>query len=116
VYRSFNRLLVTPQNFNLFTATMTSYSNPKNAKIRLSNRMKLLSVFVALAAAVGDLKAAIGKPAPAFTAEAVVDGDFQQVSLSDYKGKYLVFFFYPLDFTFVCPTEIIAFRSLTSLP
>ncbi|CBY14087.1 unnamed protein product [Oikopleura dioica] len=71
--------------------------------------MKLLSVFVALAAAVGDLKAAIGKPAPAFTAEAVVDSDFQQVSLSDYKGKYLVFFFYPLDFTFVCPTEIIAF-------
>jgi len=56
-----------------------------------------------------DLKAAIGKPAPAFTAEAVVDGEFKQVSLSDYKGKYLVFFFYPLDFTFVCPTEIIAF-------
>lgn len=56
-----------------------------------------------------DLTAAIGKPAPDFTAEAVVNGEFQKVSLSDYKGKYLVFFFYPLDFTFVCPTEIIAF-------
>lgn len=56
-----------------------------------------------------DLTAAIGRPAPDFTAEAVVNGEFQKVSLSDYKGKYLVFFFYPLDFTFVCPTEIIAF-------
>uniref|UniRef100_A0AAV1TLK7 thioredoxin-dependent peroxiredoxin n=1 Tax=Peronospora matthiolae TaxID=2874970 RepID=A0AAV1TLK7_9STRA len=47
--------------------------------------------------------------APGFTAEAVVDGEFKTVSLSDYKGKYVVLFFYPLDFTFVCPTEIIAF-------
>ncbi|KAI6177508.1 hypothetical protein M3Y97_00915200 [Aphelenchoides bicaudatus] len=54
-------------------------------------------------------KAFIGKPAPSFTAEAVVDGKFKSVSLSDYKGKYVVLFFYPLDFTFVCPTEIIAF-------
>lgn len=53
--------------------------------------------------------AVIGKPAPAFTASAVVDGDIKTVSLSDYKGKYVVVFFYPLDFTFVCPTEIIAF-------
>merc|ERR1712142_739005 len=52
---------------------------------------------------------AIGKPAPDFSAEAVVDGQFKKVSLSQYKGKYLVLFFYPLDFTFVCPTEIIAF-------
>lgn len=66
-------------------------------------------LFIAAFAQGVDLKAAIGKPAPAFTAEAVVDGEFKQVSLSDYKGKYLVFFFYPLDFTFVCPTEIIAF-------
>jgi len=54
-------------------------------------------------------KAFIGNPAPVFTAEAVVDGKFKNVSLSDYKGKYVVLFFYPLDFTFVCPTEIIAF-------
>ncbi|KAK0412396.1 hypothetical protein QR680_006188 [Steinernema hermaphroditum] len=54
-------------------------------------------------------KAFIGKPAPEFTATAVVDGDFKTVSLNDYKGKYVVLFFYPLDFTFVCPTEIVAF-------
>ncbi|WPT17849.1 Peroxiredoxin-2 [Picochlorum sp. SENEW3] len=51
----------------------------------------------------------IGKPAPNFTAQAVVDGEFVQTNLSDYKGKYVVLFFYPLDWTFVCPTEIIAF-------
>ncbi|XP_015271321.1 PREDICTED: peroxiredoxin-2 [Gekko japonicus] len=51
----------------------------------------------------------IGKPAPNFSATAVVDGAFKEIKLSDYKGKYLVFFFYPLDFTFVCPTEITTF-------
>lgn len=54
-------------------------------------------------------KAHIGKPAPPFQATAVMDGAFKEVKLCDYKGKYLVLFFYPLDFTFVCPTEIIAF-------
>jgi peroxiredoxin 1 len=39
----------------------------------------------------------------------VVKGEFKEISLDDYKGKYVVLFFYPLDFTFVCPTEIIAF-------
>ncbi|TRY75640.1 hypothetical protein TCAL_04502 [Tigriopus californicus] len=51
----------------------------------------------------------IQHPAPAFQAQAVVNGQFQEIQLSDYKGKYLVLYFYPLDFTFVCPTEIIAF-------
>jgi peroxiredoxin 1 len=37
------------------------------------------------------------------------DGQFKDIGLSEYRGKYVVFFFYPLDFTFVCPTEIIAF-------
>ncbi|XP_018565888.1 peroxiredoxin 1 [Anoplophora glabripennis] len=49
------------------------------------------------------------KPAPIFKGTAVVDGMFKEISLEDYKGQYVVFFFYPLDFTFVCPTEIIAF-------
>lgn len=49
------------------------------------------------------------KQAPDFKGIAVVDKQFKEISLSDYKGKYLVLFFYPLDFTFVCPTEIIAF-------
>ena len=49
------------------------------------------------------------KPAPAFKGTAVVNGVFKDISLADYKGQYVVLFFYPLDFTFVCPTEIIAF-------
>ncbi len=49
------------------------------------------------------------KPAPEWSGKAVVSGEFKDIHLSDYKGKYLVFFFYPADFTFVCPTEIIAF-------
>jgi peroxiredoxin 1 len=39
----------------------------------------------------------IGSPAPSFKAQAVVDGQFKEISISDYKGKYLVLFFYPLD-------------------
>ncbi len=52
----------------------------------------------------------VTKNAPDFTAKAVMpDNSFQEISLSDYRGKYVILFFYPLDFTFVCPTEIIAF-------
>ena len=72
--------------------------------------------------------ARVQKPAPHFSEIAVVNGEFKQVSLDDFKGKYFVLFLYekmkfssrlllivvlqksyPLDFTFVCPTEIIAF-------
>jgi len=53
--------------------------------------------------------ARVQKPAPFFSSDAVVNGEFKTVSSTDFKGKYLVLFFYPLDFTFVCPTEIIAF-------
>jgi alkyl hydroperoxide reductase subunit AhpC len=55
------------------------------------------------------MPALIQKSAPDFTATAVINEEFQTVKLSDYRGKYVVLFFYPLDFTFVCPTEIIAF-------
>lgn len=53
----------------------------------------------------------VQKPAPDFTATAVLaDGSFKSdFKLSDHKGKWVVLFFYPLDFTFVCPTEILAF-------
>jgi peroxiredoxin (alkyl hydroperoxide reductase subunit C) len=51
----------------------------------------------------------VQKPAPDFKGTAVVSQQFKEIKLSDFKGKYLVLFFYPLDFTFVCPTEIIAF-------
>ena len=52
----------------------------------------------------------VTKPAPDFKATAVLkDGSFAELTLSQFKGKYVLLFFYPLDFTFVCPTEIIAF-------
>jgi len=51
----------------------------------------------------------IGKPAPPFKTTALIGKSFKEVSLDDYKGKYVILFFYPADFTFVCPTEIISF-------
>ena len=52
----------------------------------------------------------VTKQAPDFAAQAVMpDNSFAEVKLSSYRGKYVVLFFYPLDFTFVCPSEIIAF-------
>lgn len=56
----------------------------------------------------------ISQPAPDFKGQAVVDGQFKEIQLADYKGKYVVLFFYPLDFTFVCPTELIAFNEKLS--
>jgi peroxiredoxin (alkyl hydroperoxide reductase subunit C) len=53
----------------------------------------------------------VTQQAPDFTATAVMpDDSFQEISLSAYRGKYVVLFFYPLDFTFVCPSEILAFN------
>nr|YP_009297916.1 thiol-specific antioxidant protein [Plocamium cartilagineum]AOM67854.1 thiol-specific antioxidant protein [Plocamium cartilagineum] len=51
----------------------------------------------------------VGQQAPDFSAIAVYDQEFKQVKLSNYLGKYVILLFYPLDFTFVCPTEITAF-------
>jgi len=51
----------------------------------------------------------VGQKAPEFSLDAVHNGQFKTVSLDNYQGKWLVVFFYPLDFTFVCPTEILAF-------
>jgi peroxiredoxin (alkyl hydroperoxide reductase subunit C) len=52
----------------------------------------------------------VTKEAPDFKADAVTaENQFKQIRLSDLRGKYVVLFFYPLDFTFVCPSEIIAF-------
>ena len=56
-------------------------------------------------------KPLVGYEAPEFEAAAVFDQEFVDIKLSDYRGKYVVLFFYPLDFTFVCPTEIVAFNN-----
>ncbi len=52
----------------------------------------------------------VQRPAPDFKGVAMVNGEFKNISLDDYRGKHVVLFFYPLDFTFVCPTEILAFN------
>ncbi len=63
------------------------------------------------------MSATVGQPAPDFKVQAYdrtkdgSDDQFQDVSLADYKGKWVCLFFYPLDFTFVCPTEIVAFNN-----
>lgn len=55
----------------------------------------------------------VGKLAPEFKAKAVVSGRIvDDFSLMHYRGKYVIFFFYPLDFTFVCPTELHAFQEM----
>lgn len=54
--------------------------------------------------------AKVGEPAPNFTLDAVIGKEFKKVSLADYRGKWVVLFFYPLDFSFVCPTEISGFN------
>ncbi|KAK4518068.1 3',5'-cyclic-nucleotide phosphodiesterase (PDEase) (3':5'-CNP) [Mucor velutinosus] len=55
--------------------------------------------------------AQVQKLAPEFDAPGVIDGQIvEHIKLSDYRGKYVVLFWYPMDFTFVCPTEIIAFN------
>ncbi|TVU29812.1 hypothetical protein EJB05_21399, partial [Eragrostis curvula] len=74
-----------------------------------SARSARASRLVARAGGIDDLPL-VGNKAPDFEAEAVFDQEFINVKLSDYIGKkYVILFFYPLDFTFVCPTEITAF-------
>jgi alkyl hydroperoxide reductase subunit AhpC len=64
----------------------------------------------------GESQAKVGEPAPNFTLDALVGKEsgkeFKKISLSDYRGKWVVLFFYPLDFTFVCPTEIKGFNEV----
>lgn len=80
--------------------------------------MKIFVPILALAAVIAVLTAGpasagtaeIGSQAPAFTLDAVVNKEFTTVNLGDYRGKWVVLFFYPGDFTFVCPTEIKGFN------
>ena len=56
----------------------------------------------------------VGQTAPEFTLQGLVDEKFQDISLDNYRGKWVVLFFYPLDFTFICPTEITEFSKRDS--
>jgi alkyl hydroperoxide reductase subunit AhpC len=74
----------------------------------------VLFIYLAVTAlAIGSVSAQtaeIGSPAPIFTLDAVYNKEFTKINLSDYRGKWVVLFFYPGDFTFVCPTEIKGFN------
>ncbi|KNA18359.1 hypothetical protein SOVF_071570 [Spinacia oleracea] len=95
--KPFSQTLTLSSNFN---GVRKSFQSPRRAQ---SSR----SSFVVRASAELPL---VGNVAPDFEAEAVFDQEFINVKLSDYRGKkYVILFFYPLDFTFVCPTEITAF-------
>ncbi len=59
-----------------------------------------------------EVKARVQHPAPHFEGMSWNVDKIQKISLNDYKGKYVVLFTYPLDFTFVCPTEIIEFNDM----
>ncbi|MFA5259589.1 MAG: redoxin domain-containing protein [Candidatus Pacearchaeota archaeon] len=48
----------------------------------------------------------INNPAPEFKEDALINNEIKKISLSDYKGKWVILFFYPSDFTFICPTEL----------
>jgi peroxiredoxin (alkyl hydroperoxide reductase subunit C) len=54
----------------------------------------------------------VGRQAPDFTLEGYFNKNFETFKLSDYKGKWVYLLFYPLDFTFVCPTEVLAFSKM----
>ena len=56
----------------------------------------------------------VGDKAPDFSSVAVYENEFKHVKLCDYLGKYVILLFYPLDFTFVCPTELVAFSDMYS--
>ncbi|XP_014222088.1 peroxiredoxin-like [Trichogramma pretiosum] len=85
-------------------ATVTSSNLIQASRLRSNDNVRFFSASSRLLS-----KLEISKPAPDFSGTAVVKGDFKEIKLSDYKGKYVVLFFYPLDFTFVCPTELLAF-------
>jgi len=57
---------------------------------------------------------AVGKEAPNFKGQYVINGEMKEMDLKDFKGQYVVLFFYPMDFTFVCPTEIVAFSDMAA--
>uniref|UniRef100_A0A0D9W4T0 2-Cys peroxiredoxin BAS1, chloroplastic n=1 Tax=Leersia perrieri TaxID=77586 RepID=A0A0D9W4T0_9ORYZ len=98
-----------PQPSLPFPRSFSAGKSLRLAAAAAGSRSARARSFVAWAGGEGDLPL-VGNKAPDFEAEAVFDQEFINVKLSEYIGKkYVILFFYPLDFTFVCPTEITAF-------
>jgi alkyl hydroperoxide reductase subunit AhpC len=98
LFTSFRRFV--PRIAQQFTATPIA----NTSRLGLASAMRLMATIT-----YSPPTAKITQPAPTFTAGAVVDGEIQSVSLEGFRGKWTILLFYPKDFTFVCPTEIIAF-------
>ncbi|KAK9289903.1 hypothetical protein L1049_008064 [Liquidambar formosana] len=102
ISKPFSQTLTFPKSFNGLCKAFESRL-PRSISSRTSHSGRSFVVRAGELPLVGNL-------APDFEAEAVFDQEFIKVKLSDYIGKkYVILFFYPLDFTFVCPTEITAF-------
>ncbi len=79
--------------------------------MRITIRIALLLLFTLFCLANGqEPLTLVGKPAPQFSAQAVVGDETPDVSLADYEGKIKILVFYPADFSFICPTELFAFQ------
>jgi peroxiredoxin len=94
------------QSLNVFRRNLLATSKRSSSLLFATQQAALFSTFNY------EVKARVQHPAPHFEGMSWnVDG-FKKISLKDYAGKYVVLFTYPLDFTFVCPTEIIEFSDL----
>ncbi|KAK8685641.1 hypothetical protein V6N13_041641 [Hibiscus sabdariffa] len=105
--RAFSRISQSLPLPNSFTGLRAPLLSRVARSVSLSRASHPRTSFVVRASSEFPL---VGNTAPDFEAEAVFDQEFIKVKLSEYIGKkYVILFFYPLDFTFVCPTEITAF-------
>jgi peroxiredoxin 2/4 len=104
--KSLTRLLCTVFSVFLICSTVVVWQVHAAEPSGLSHSAK----HCRMEATSGQMPAMIGEQAPNFTLDAVVGKEFKKVSLTDYRGKWVVFFFYPFDFSFVCPTEIKGFN------
>ncbi|QRW19305.1 AhpC/TSA domain-containing protein [Rhizoctonia solani] len=82
----------------------------RNSRVSSLWNFTLFQLFLPPTSRLFTMPAYVQRPAPAFSTTAVEDGMFKEISLKDYLGKWVVLFFWPMDFTFVCPTEILAFN------
>ncbi|KAG1146758.1 hypothetical protein G6F37_007514 [Rhizopus arrhizus] len=99
-----SRVIARPVVSALKTAARPASISPIARKAFASTGSRFLSTN-----AFEQKRATVQHPAPQWKAQSLVNGEFKELSSADFKGKFLVMVFYPADFTFVCPTELLAF-------
>ncbi|XP_050533016.1 peroxiredoxin-2-like [Daktulosphaira vitifoliae] len=90
---------------SVVTRTLSQYTMKNSAKVNRIAANSLIRPFGT--SHIHNVK--VQDPAPSFKGKAIVNGEIKTIKLDDFRGKYVVLFFYPLDFTFVCPTELVSF-------